>query len=66
VHATFSHEIEVESYLDAAEGVMGDLEEGRCWVSEIIRIRLQERSSSIAYFPATRTWRSTPITWSAP
>lgn len=36
LHAAFSHEVEVESYLDAAEGVLGDLEEGGCWVSEVI------------------------------
>ena len=36
LHAAFSHEAEVESYLDAAEGVFGDLPEGRCWISEVI------------------------------
>jgi organic hydroperoxide reductase OsmC/OhrA len=36
LHVAFSHEAEVESYIDAAEGVLGDLPEGRCWVSEVI------------------------------
>ena len=34
--AAFSHEVEVESYLDTAEGVVSGLPEGRCWVSEVI------------------------------
>jgi organic hydroperoxide reductase OsmC/OhrA len=36
LHAAFSHEAEVESYLDTAEGVLSGLPEGRCWVSEVI------------------------------
>ncbi len=36
LHAAFSHDVEVESYLDTAEGVMGDLSEGLFWVSEVI------------------------------
>jgi organic hydroperoxide reductase OsmC/OhrA len=36
LHAAFSHEVEVEKYLDAAEGVVSVLPEGRCWVSEVI------------------------------
>jgi organic hydroperoxide reductase OsmC/OhrA len=36
LHAAFSHEAEVESYIDTAEGVLGDLPDGRCWVSEVI------------------------------
>ena len=36
LHAAFSHEVEVEKYLDTAEGVVSGLPEGRCWVSEVI------------------------------
>lgn len=36
LHAAFGHEVEVESYLDGAEGVLSPLPEGRCWVSEVI------------------------------
>jgi organic hydroperoxide reductase OsmC/OhrA len=36
LHAAFSHGAEVESYLDAAEGVMSALPEGLAWVSEVI------------------------------
>jgi organic hydroperoxide reductase OsmC/OhrA len=36
LHAAFSHDAEVESYLDTAEGVVSGLPEGRCWVSEVI------------------------------
>ena len=36
LHAAFSHEVEVESYLDVAEGVVSGLPEGRCWVREVI------------------------------
>jgi hypothetical protein len=36
LHAAFSHGVEVESYLDLAEGVMSRLPEGRSWVSEVI------------------------------
>jgi hypothetical protein len=28
--------MKVEQYLDAAEGVVSGLPEGRCWVSEVI------------------------------
>lgn len=36
LHAAFSHEVEVEKYLDTTEGVVSGLPEGRCWVSEVI------------------------------
>jgi hypothetical protein len=36
LHAAFSHDAQVESYLDTAEGVVSALPEGRCWVSEVI------------------------------
>lgn len=36
LHAAFSHEVEVEKYLDTAEGVVSALPEGRCWVAEVI------------------------------
>lgn len=36
LHAAFSHEVEVESYLDKTEGVLSALPDGRCWVSEVI------------------------------
>jgi hypothetical protein len=36
LHAAFSHGVEVESYLDMAEGVVSGRPEGRCWVSEVI------------------------------
>src|SRR3569833_3114535 len=36
LHAAFSHEAEVESYLDTTEGVLSPLAEGRFWVSEVI------------------------------
>jgi organic hydroperoxide reductase OsmC/OhrA len=36
LHAAFSHGVEVESYLDLAEGVMSRLPEGRSWVSEVV------------------------------
>jgi organic hydroperoxide reductase OsmC/OhrA len=57
LHAAFSHEVEVESYLDAAEGVMSRLPEGRSWVSEVIlkpRVtfdaKQQVTASTIAHF----------------
>lgn len=36
LHVAFSHEVEVEKYLDTAEGVVTVLPDGRCWVSEVI------------------------------
>ena len=55
--AAFSHEVEVESYVDMAEAVMSGLPEGRCWVSEVIlrpRVtfdaRQQVTESAIAHF----------------
>ena len=36
LHAAFSHEAEVESYLDATEGALSPLPEGRVWVGEVI------------------------------
>jgi len=36
LHAAFSHEAEVESYLDTTEGMLTPLPEGRFWVSEVI------------------------------
>ena len=57
LHAAFSHGVEVESYLDMAEGVMSRLPEGRSWVSEVIlkpRVtfdaKQQVASSAIAHF----------------
>jgi organic hydroperoxide reductase OsmC/OhrA len=57
LHAAFSHEVEVESYLDMAEGVVSSLPEGRCWVSEVIlkpRVtfdaKQQVTASAIAHF----------------
>ena len=35
LHAAFSHGVEVESYLDAAEGVLSILADRRSWVSEV-------------------------------
>ncbi|EQD25773.1 OsmC/Ohr family protein [mine drainage metagenome] len=35
LHAAFSHGVEVESYLDAAEGVPSILPDRRSWVSEV-------------------------------
>ena len=57
LHVAFSHEVEVEKYLDTAEGVVTGLPDGRCWVSEVIlkpRItfhsRQQVAASAIAHF----------------
>lgn len=57
LHAAFSHEVEVESYLDRAEGVMSLLPEGRSWVSEVIlkprvtfNAKQQVAASAIAHF----------------
>jgi organic hydroperoxide reductase OsmC/OhrA len=57
LHAAFSHGVEVESYLDTAEGVVSTLPEGRCWVSEVIlkpRVtfdtKQQVAASAIAHF----------------
>jgi organic hydroperoxide reductase OsmC/OhrA len=57
LHAAFSHGVEVESYLDMAEGVVSGLPEGRCWVSEVIlkpRVtfdaRQQVAASALAHF----------------
>ena len=57
LHAAFSHEVEVESYLDMAEGVVSGLPEGRSWVREVIlkpRItfdpKQQVTASAIAHF----------------
>lgn len=57
LHAAFSHEVEVESYLDMAEGVVSGLPEGRSWVSEVIlkpRVtfdaKQQVTASAIAHF----------------
>ena len=57
LHAAFSHGVEVESYLDLAEGVMSRLPEGRSWVSEVIikpRVTFVEKqqvaASAIAHF----------------
>jgi organic hydroperoxide reductase OsmC/OhrA len=36
LHVAFSHEVEVESYLDTAEGVLTEQSEGLCWISEVI------------------------------
>jgi organic hydroperoxide reductase OsmC/OhrA len=36
LHAAFSHEAEVERYLDAAEGVLAEDSEGVYWVSDVI------------------------------
>ena len=36
LHAAFSHGVEVERYLDAAEGVLSILPDRRSWVSEVI------------------------------
>ena len=35
LHAAFSHGVEVERYLDAAEGVLSILPDRRSWVSEV-------------------------------
>jgi organic hydroperoxide reductase OsmC/OhrA len=57
LHAAFGHEVEVEKYLDTAEGVLSALPEGRCWVSEVIlqpRITFnshqQVAASAVAHF----------------
>lgn len=57
LHAAFSHEAEVESYLDMTEGVLSALPDGRCWVSEVIlkpRITFASHSqvaaSAVAHF----------------
>lgn len=57
LHAAFSHEVEVESYLDMTEGVLSALPEGRFWVSEVIlkpRITFASHSqvdaSAVAHF----------------
>ena len=57
LHAAFSHGVEVESYLDLAEGVMSRLPEGRSWVSEVIlkprvtfNARQQVAASAVAHF----------------
>ena len=57
LHVAFSHEVEVEKYLDTAEGVVTGLPDGRCWVSEVIlkpRITFnsqqQVAASAIAHF----------------
>jgi organic hydroperoxide reductase OsmC/OhrA len=36
LHAAFSHGVQVESYMDRAEGVLSPLPEGRNWVSQVI------------------------------
>jgi organic hydroperoxide reductase OsmC/OhrA len=36
LHVAFSHEVEVEKYLDTTEGVVTALPDGRCWISEVI------------------------------
>jgi organic hydroperoxide reductase OsmC/OhrA len=36
LHAAFSHGVQVESYVDRAEGVLSQLPEGRNWVSQVI------------------------------
>jgi organic hydroperoxide reductase OsmC/OhrA len=36
LHVAFSHKVEVEKYLDTAEGAVSVLPDGRCWVSEVI------------------------------
>jgi organic hydroperoxide reductase OsmC/OhrA len=36
LHAAFSHGVEVERYVDKAEGMLSSLPEGRTWVSEVI------------------------------
>lgn len=36
LHAAFSHGVQVESYLDRAEGVLSQLPQGRNWVSQVI------------------------------
>ena len=55
--AAFSHEVEVESCVDMAEGVVSGPPKGRCWVSEVIlRPRVafdakqQVPESAIAHF----------------
>jgi len=57
LHAAFSHEAEVESYLDTTEGVLSPLSEGRFWVSEVIlkpRVKFasfqEVKPSAIAHF----------------
>lgn len=35
LHAAFSHDVEVERYLDTTEGVLSLLPDGRSWVSEV-------------------------------
>jgi organic hydroperoxide reductase OsmC/OhrA len=57
LHAAFSHEAEVESYLDTTEGVLSPLPEGRFWVSEVtLKSRVtfasfqEVKPSAIAHF----------------
>jgi organic hydroperoxide reductase OsmC/OhrA len=57
LHVAFSHEVEVEKYLDTAEGVVTVLPDGRCWVSEVIpkpritfKSQQQVAASAIAHF----------------
>jgi organic hydroperoxide reductase OsmC/OhrA len=57
LHVAFSHEVEVEKYLDTAEGVVTALPDGRCWISEaILKPRItfnsqqQVAASAIAHF----------------
>lgn len=57
LHAAFSHEADVESYLDTTEGMLSPLPEGRFWVSEVIlkpRVKFaafqEVKPSAIAHF----------------
>ena len=57
LHVAFSHEVEVEKYLDTAEGVVTGLPDGRCWVSEVVlkprttfNSQQQVAASAIAHF----------------
>lgn len=36
LHAAFSHGVEVERYVDKAEGILSPLPEGRAWISEVV------------------------------
>jgi organic hydroperoxide reductase OsmC/OhrA len=36
LHVAFGHGVQVESYLDTAEGVLSPLPEGRNWISQVI------------------------------
>ena len=65
LHLAFSHEVEVEKYLDTTEGVVTALPDGRCWISEVIlkpRITFnsQQQVAGVRHSALSRT-RSTRL-----